>query len=300
MILDIWPGGSTLYGWDTPWGCIDRIPIMLEDREVAELLGIKVTETNVNIELLGNESDYISKLTRGGEVIIQKDLINQLKDKSLLPVNGMCAYVRRLITSVKAVKSFGELRIIDTCNSIIHQVPNEPLIIEGGSIVNSMPLDYIARIAGVARLKRELIKPPYITLYVTTILTRQDGEGVKVFILGKRRFKSIAMVSIPAKAVHPSLHDCLLTYIISATPAGTTDPSARQAALSDAKRLGIDLRRIIFMRSHYEKYGMLGIWDYAEELINELRERGITCVGRLGSWRELSIEEIVRELRVIK
>jgi len=302
LVFDIWHGGSTLYGWDL-WGqCVDRLPISVNDPSIVSALGGTPVEVSIEGELLGTEGDYESKVSLNGKVRIQRDWVAELVRKRWYASGGWCSVFRGLIrqrrTNTRAL--FGDLRLIDTERRLMYVLPHG--LIEYGKIVSSLPLEYIVRKAALINTNHAL-KMKYVTIYVTTVITRGRCKP-SLWFLGKRRFASSAIVSFPLKLLYPQLSlskdDLILTYAFVPQLMGELNPDVRQKVLADIKRLGLDVKNALFIRSHFERYGYLGQRDDVNDVISTLAENGIECVGRLGTWKELSIGEILAEYSPIK
>ncbi len=297
LVFDFWPGGSTLYGWDLLRRCVDRLPIGVNDPDTVSALGGTPIELSLEGELLGTESDYEFKITCGGKVRIQRDWITELAGRKWYVSGGWCSLFRELIKQEKTIAGilFGDLRFIDVKRKSIYVLPHG--LVEYDEAVSSLPLEYIAgKVIPLSICHR--FRAEYVTMYVTTVITRGGCEP-RVWFLGKRRFVSSAVVSLPLKLLYPKLSlakgDLTLTYTFVPQLMGGLNPDIRQKVLADLKRLGLDTRNALFIRSYFERYGYLGQRDGIDDIINLLMDYGIECVGRLGTWRELGISEILTE-----
>ncbi|GEM_PF-3070874 len=299
-IIDNWFGSSSLYGWDTQWGCLDRIPILLKNPEPLSSMGVEfsVYDVDVELELIGSESDYMGKILEGLDGVSPQDSwIVTAKPGRYLVRGGACSFLRMLASKSAAVKVFDELRLIRGRDGVIVTANTVTKCSEG--IVSTMPLDYVARKAGY----RNPPQPPYASLYVTLAIinTKHASGKVGVKLLGKRRYSSLLIVSVPAEALLPRLEaseEVLVVYALTVLRSGRIDPSVRQKTLSDLKRLGYDVRSASLIRCHFEKYGILGQANKAvEDLKNYVTEQRVKPAGRLGLWRELSVEDALRLAR---
>ncbi len=294
-VIDYWFGSSSLHGWDVRQGCLDRIPILLNDpariREAG--LELNVARVEVELELIGCESDYKGKILEGLKgACPQSSWIVEAEPGKYVVRGGMCRVFRGLALRSPAVKVFEELRLIKGFDKTV--VTANTLIRYSEGITNTMPLNYIARKAGYESAPQ----PPYASLHITlaVVNAKRGIEGVEIKLLGKHRYSSLLTVAIPAEILLPELNveGLIVVYAMAVLPSKGVDPSIRQKSLSDLRRLGYDIRSANLIRYHFEKYGILGYGDEAvEEIKNYLNEHNISLAGRLGLWRELSIEDIV-------
>jgi len=297
LVFDFWLGGSTLYGWDLLRQCMDRFPIGVNDPDTVSVLGGAPIELSLEGELLGTESDYEYKITCGGEVRVQRDWVAELVGRKWYASGGWCSLFRELVKQEKVIAGalLGDLRFIDVKRKSIYILPHG--LVEYDEVVSSLPLEYIAGKV-TPHNTRQRFKAEYATLYVTTVITRGECEP-RVWFLGKRRFASSAVISLPLKLLYPRLSlgngDLTLTYAFAPQLMGRLNPDIRQKVLADLKKLGLDVRNALFIRSHFERYGYLGEREGVDDTINQLMDYGIECVGRLGTWRELGISEILTE-----
>ncbi len=276
---------------------MDRLPIGVNDPDTVSALGGTPIELSLEGELLGTESDYEFKITCGDKVRIQRDWIAELVGRKWYVSGGWCSLFRKLVKQEKAIAGafFGDLRFIDVKRKFIYVLPHG--LVKYDKAVSSLPLEYIANKVTPLNIRRQF-KAKYVTLYITTVITRGGCEP-HVWFLGKRRFASSAVVSLPLKLLYPQSSlgkgDLTLTYAFVPQLMGGLNPDIRQKVLADLKRLGLDVRNALFVRSHFERYGYLGQRDGIDDVINLLEDHGIECVGRLGTWRELGISEILTE-----
>ncbi len=278
---------------------MDRLPIGVNDPGAISALGGTPIELSLEGELLGTESDYEFKITCGGRVRIQRDWVTELAGRKWYVSGGWCSLFRELIKQEKIIAGtlFGDLRFVDAKRKSIYVLPHG--LVEYDEIVSSLPLEYVLGKVIPLNIRHQL-KAKYVTLYIMTVITRGGCEP-RVWFLGKRRFASSAVVSLPLKLLYPQLRlrlgkgDLTLTYAFVPQLIEELNPDIRQKVLADLKRLGLDTRNALFVRSHFERYGYLGQRDGVDDIINLLVDYGVECVGRLGTWRELGISEILTE-----
>jgi len=297
LVFDFWSGGSTLHGWDFLKQCIDRLPIGVNDPNTINVLGGIPVELRLEDELLGTEGDYEFKVTCGGRVYVQRDWIAGLTGRKWYVSGGWCSLFRRLVSQsgIAAQAFFGDLRSVDFNRKTIYILPHG--LVRYEEIVNSLPLEYVInKIVYPGTHHRFPAK--YVTMYITVAIVRGDYEP-HIWFLGKRRFVSSAIVTLPLKLLYPQLdlgkEDLTLAYAFVPQLMGKLNPDARQKVMADFKRLGLDMRNSLFIRSHFERYGYLGQREGVDDVINMLADYGVECVGRLGTWRELGINEILAE-----
>lgn len=291
LILDLWEGGSTLYGWDIMGSCVDRVPIFVNDSYCINSLGAEPVELDVNVRLEGSESDYIAKITKEG---VEPSLfwLSRLESKTRVPQGGWCRLFRNMVSQIQATKLFGELRWLnpESCELGFGWWGT----IEYNKLIITMPLDYV-----VSKLRNEDVvnlrdKFNYLSFYVSVAVFRGKRDSVDVIFLGKNRYASALAVTVPllGKDGIFSGADYFLVYSFIPYHKHYMRGGLRQKALSDFKRLGLDVASIVAERGYFEKYGLLG--DGPE--VNVLsRTNNVVLAGRLGTWVEKGICDIVRE-----
>ncbi len=297
LVFDFWHGGSVLHGWDFLRRCVDRLPIGVNDPDTISALGGTSVELSLEGELLGTESDYEHKVTCEGRVRIQRDWIKELVGMKWYVSGGWCSLFRKLVSQNRMTTKafFGDLRYVNAKGKTIYVLPHG--LIRYEEIVNSLPLEYVINKTTHSNARYNF-PAKYATLYVTVVIVRGAYEP-RIWFLGKRRFVSSAIITLPLKLLYPQLNlgeeDLTLAYAFVPQLMGKLNPDVRQKVMADFKRLGLNTRNPLFVRSHFERYGYLGEREGIDDIINVLADYGIKCVGRLGTWRELGINEILAE-----
>ncbi len=292
LILDLWEGGSTLYGWDVMGSCLDRVPIFVNESNCINLLGGEPEELDVNTRLEGSELDYIAKVTKEG-VDPSMFKLSRLGSKTWFPRGGWCRLFRNLAKQTQATKLFGELRWLNPESRELGfgwwgTIKYDKLII-------TMPLDYV-----ISKLRSEKIANlnnnfSYLSFFITVAVFRGKRDSVEVVFLGKNRYASAVVVTMPLlyKGGIFSSADYFLAYSFILYHKHYMRGGLRQKALSDFKRLGLDVASIIAERGYFEKYGILGTKPETKEFS---WRSNIALAGRLGTWVEKGICDIMREL----
>lgn len=283
LIIDFWEGGSSLYGWDYMGGCIDRLPIYVTNPECIERLGGTPQELDSDSELIGEYRDYLGKFSLSELELPQ--WFREPPSKVYTPEKSWCQLFRAMITSVRSERKFGEILWIDLNSSAIKM--SQWGLVRFRQLINTLPLEYLVRKIKGCRAEEASRSFPFEPLYISVFIVRGREEKFKTFFLGKRKFFSAVIAKIPL----PKGGDYSLMYSIIPYTNYKEVGGFRQKAYSDLKRLGISSDRIVFERSYFEKYGVLG----KASLPGCLEMKNVVLSGRLGKWEEKGICDILKE-----
>ena len=287
LVIDIWEGGSYLYGWDLRGGiCLDRLPLMVNDSQCISKLGAIPVKYDINITLLGSEKDAMKKLEISS---FHEFWPLRFSSKAFLPENGWCALFRKLRNTLRGKQIFGELKYIDPVNKEIRVGWWDKIRYD--VMYNSMPLDYI-----LTKIRTSVSKKlTYFPLYIGSYVLKGNLEEIRIYILGKRKYASAVSVLIPFSIGEQNASflqgKLIRAYLFIPYLKFKSQGAFREKALSDLKRLNFKEEDIIVERGYYEKYGILS----AIESPPDLGDYKINLVGRLGTWRDKGICEIVNE-----
>ncbi len=280
LIIDFWEGGSSLYGWDHMGSCVDRLPIYVTNPECIERLGGTPQELDSESELIGEYRDYLRKFSL--DVAELPQWFREPLSKVYIPREGWCQLFRTMISGVRSERKFGEIIWIDLNSSAIKM--SQWGLVRFRELFNTFPLEYLVRKIKGCSPGEASRNFPFEPLYVSVFIVKGREEKFRTYLLGKRKFFSVAVVKVPMP------HDGDYSLMYSIIP--YTDYKAvggfRQKAYSDLKRLGVSVDKIVFERSYFEKYGVLGKASFPECL----KMGNVVLSGRLGEWREKGICDI--------
>ncbi len=287
IVVDVWEGGSTLYGWDMKGWCVDRLPLFVDDSFcVKAALGTPM-EFDVKIEVEGEESDAAEKIGIRAEELSSIWPLRALKrgDVVYASRNGWCSAYRKLLSSMKANTIFGELKEIDLVNKIVRIAWWEPIHFD--LLVNTLPLDYFMRKAGEREFSGSFKGVPF---YISLFAIRLKTNEVLIKILGRRKFNSVYVVLVPGKLY--GRDDLSFAYVVLPYERLMSLGSFNEKGYSDLKRLlGIKVSEVISVRGYFEKYGILR----ESPSQGSLSFSNVVFAGRLGKWNELGICDLVKE-----
>ena len=297
VIIDIWEGGTTLYGWDTYVGiCIDRLP-MISDKPC--LHNLKFIKLEPEVEDIGHEEGFNDKVLKHLPNV-QINWLSRLTLKGYVPRKGWCNLIRSLRESIHISRLYGEIKYILLDEHIVRVGWRTG--IRYGEIVSSMPVPYVLSkiITSNTELKK-LINDSvfeYASLYIVTLIIRNYGiRNVKVIRVGKKGFLTALVYLIPSSEIYELNNDSLIVYIMAPITLATLKPEIGSKLISEAKKLGvrIDMKSIIMYRDYFEKYAFLGAMnESATKVVNVLSSvYNFRFKGRLGLWREVSICDLI-------
>ncbi len=299
-IVDIWEGGSLLYGWKltvpTPLRCLDRVPIFCKEPSHVEELGGKPIATEPDISFMGSEEGYRNKVTLDNRVEIQRDWILEYSRSRYYVRGGWCNIFSRLRDGVKVPRVYGELQKI--------LLEDHILIVKGsrikyGVILNTLPLPYVLSKLVDGELSDYLGTLRYISLYIISLVVKKQLNRLKVTYVGKRGYSLAAVVELPVSYLVNELKNYAVIYCFVPTALGKLRAELFQKVLTELRKLRIieTYGNVIIERSYFERYGLLGAIssNRINHVIKELRKCGIYLGGRLGLWQEKSIYDIISD-----
>ena len=285
LIIDVWEGGSVLYGWDFLNSCLDRLPLLVEDSDCVKRLGGRPVEFDIMTELLGMEKDIIRKLQLND---LSRFWPFKLSKNAYLPANGWCTLFRKKISKVQSKRIFGEIKYIDPQEKELRVSWWRKL--NYNTLYNTLPLDYLMKkLRDLDSVKNGLKSIP---LYISSLLIRSRLDEFRIYYLGKKKYASVTVIHSPL--LNPKLSGYSIAYMLIPYQAFRDQGAFRERAISDAKKLGLLEGEPVFIRGYFEKYGVLlgGVSELAH-----FRNYGIILLGRLGKWKELGICDILNEMK---
>ena len=296
LILSLRDTPSSLEGWDINNTCIDRVPMYVMERGCVNNLGFKAREIQYDYLLVGDEETLNEKVyPPHAELtgVFWYDVLPTKYSTLYQPESGWCSVIKFLRGRSRAARIYAGITEIDPLRRRVR--------IEGGSLldyeklINTLPQDLLlSRLKGVSTevLSSYVYVPYNISVLIGVTEQRLDPNETMVYALGKRRFMaSHVVLSKPPLAGLNSNHT--LIHILTPLQRSTPKSEILARGISELRSLGLRVKDLLFVRSHIEKYGVLsGKTEDSERLFREL---GIEVRGRYGSWRELSICDIIRE-----
>ncbi|RLG80454.1 MAG: hypothetical protein DRO09_03130 [Thermoprotei archaeon] len=298
-IVDFWEGGSTLYGWSLNGRCIDRFPVFIGSPDCLEVLKGKPLQLRFDVEFQGSVKGYLEKVNDR----YQRSWIKDLEKRMYTSQNGFCSVFRELQKGVKARRVYGEVSSIYVDKKLVYV--SWLGAIGYRNLVNTLPLNYFLSKARLTEFKGDEAFKDYLSratfsyksLYVLMMIM-EGGKlsEAKVYNIGKKGFYLATVVLLPGWKIYPWLGNKLVIYAIAPLDLGSLRAEISNRLLVEVKRAGINIKNVLVFREYFERYGVLGSEDlsYVEE---RLREYGITLSGRLGTWKEKSVCEIVNEFK---
>ncbi|MEO3993355.1 MAG: hypothetical protein QN229_03475 [Desulfurococcaceae archaeon TW002] len=294
-LLLSWTGSSsTLDGWDFTNTCIDKLPLFLET-ECLERLGFDTSEIDYKYVLIGEEESLKNKISSEGEDSPHTwyDLFPKTCGKVYKPVFSWCQIIKILRSKIAFPRLYANILRID---------PNEKtVLLDGGAtieyenIVSSIPQDLLlTKLKGVdpMNVSASYARLPYnISLIIGKVNQKISDDEVIVYALGRKRYIASHVVLLKNN-INYLKNEYALIYVLTPLKRDTNKTEILIKNFSELDNIGIRVRDVVFARSYIEKYGRL--LKPKENLYTKLlEEAGIRLIGRYGSWKELSICDII-------
>jgi len=301
VIIDIWEGGSSLYGWDFINGCIDRLPMLVKTK--CQLLGDeRYTQVRPVIEVIGNEEGFTEKVYSKLPEESQINWLNIMSEGGFMLRSGWCSMLRKLKNkTAKISRIYGEVKYIHLDKSAIKVGWRKE--VRYSKAIITMPLPYILpRIITTNNVIKRMsnnIKLNYVSLYVMTIVVSKSEvklEEPKIIKVGRKGLLTALIYLLPMDEIY-NLSNSILIYVLSPITLNLLKPELSSRILSELKRINlpINFKSIYFYRDYFERYAILGKFkDDIRNLISILKDYGIDLLGRLGAWRDVSICDILK------
>jgi len=274
LVVDVWEGGSDLYGWSLGSLCIERVPMFLPRACCQQLLRDSLTEVNVEVTVEGPEKGLAEKFGEATKTTLW------LGGKLLVPERPLCTYFREFLRRVTTTRIFSPISRIDLSYKVLRTYHCD---IEYDELVNTLPLDYFLSKAGLNDLRSHL---GYRSAHAVLAVAESRLEDYTKIFVGHRGYLVGYVVSYGRSP--------LGNYIYAFTPITRSTLKAELIGrtLSELKRLKIIEGHIKMLRTHLIKYFMFS--GSTEEVSETLRKYGIALAGRYGTWADLSICDICR------
>ena len=218
LIVDLWEGGSVLYGWDLGNACIDRLPMVSKYKcsFTHKEVHTEFFEFKPSIQLIGTEKGFEDKIDLAN---VQVNWLKTIVKGGYVPLNGWCTLFRMLKSVVKVRRIYGEIKYILPSKNLIKIGWIEGLIYE--ELINTMPIPYILDKIIWDEHKYERLKSKsrfeYTSLYVITLLTKliKGADEVKAILVGKKGLLSALIIMIPSNIIYKRLGSYLLVYVLA-------------------------------------------------------------------------------------
>ncbi|MCS7100043.1 MAG: hypothetical protein RMH84_05145 [Sulfolobales archaeon] len=272
VIVDIWEGGSDLYGWTLGSSCLDRVPVFLTRKCCYEIFGEVFEEVDVEVVIEGPESGVREKM---GDV---DSSFLSFCGRLLLPERRVCDCYRSFLRKSKAGRVFSPISRIDLESKTVKTYHRE---LEYGELVNTRPLHYFLTKAGLSDLSSQLT---YASAYILVLVGKVGlREFAKMFI-GHRGYSLGLVVSYRETPIGRTVY-AFIPFDRKSLRAELTN-----RAIAELKRLKVIEEPIVFLRSFYSKYFRLR--SDAKEIGEFLKKHDVLLAGRYGKWSEVSICDI--------
>ncbi len=312
LLLDYARRSSILYGYDAVLRgkscCIDSIPILLNDDDVAEISNLisnnlRIIKTNVDVELIGTEEGYTNKIK--GEFIPQVNWFDEIVNGRLFIDNGFCR-VFRYLDSKCSNKFFGEIRRVELTNKKVRILDRD---VTYDKLIVTYPLDFMLRkIKGIPiSIKDSLSKLNFESILSTLIVVKSKlcaNDGIKIVKVGKKGFLT-TLITLIGSDFYSSLSKLLgreytIVYALSPTSVNKLRGELDRLVLNELRRLiNLQINDIILYRQIFIKYGLIGTVNYDDmkNLEEYFKSYDAYLIGRTAKWRDMRLSEIIREVR---
>jgi len=305
LIIDVWRGGSLLNGWDIALSgeliCLDRVPLLCRSTYLLESLSGESESIDISVNFMGTEEGYRSKVTLEGKVIIQHDWLMEYSKSKYFIKGGWCKIYRSLKRQVNISRIYGEVqKVLPDDRTLI--IKNSKIIYS--KILNTLPLPYVLSRLANSDLNKyaEIFK--YVSFYIVALIIKEALDHLKLTYVGRRGFSLAAVVEVPGRYLLS--HDDEYKVLYSFVPVTFNYLRAElyQKVMSELRKLKIikSDNIVVAERSYFERYGLLGVVksDCIEHISKELRKFEIYLSGRLGSWSDKSILDILASVKDVK
>lgn len=292
VISDLWERGSILGGIEVCGVEFDRVPML--SRNPPNLPELELISVKPATVFIGSESSYDAKVSRNTN--IQRNWLLELSAGGKMPkkfFSGMFKELRGRVTNE---------RVYDALSRVELKSRKVTFLRYGGmdycKLVSSLPLPYMM---GKFILNSGRTPPPielnYVSLLVEIALAEYKIEEYTVMYVGKSHIIPHTVVLIPLRLFKEDLlSDYVLIYSITSVkrPYSSYKGEYIDRLLKDLRKLGLRDMRFLCRKLIFEKYGLLGATGpEVEEVVKTLKDFDVEFIGRLGTWKEVSIDEIL-------
>ncbi|MCD6278525.1 MAG: hypothetical protein J7J11_02470 [Desulfurococcales archaeon] len=305
LIVDVWRGGSLLNGWNITLSgeliCLDRVPLLCRSARLIESLGGESESIDVSVNFMGTEEGYRSKVTLEGKVVIQHDWLMEYSESKYSVKGGWCKMYRSLKRRANISRIYGEVqKVLPDDRTLI--IKNSKITYS--KILNTLPLPYVLRRLTNSDLSKyaEIFK--YVSFYIVTLIIREALDYLKLTYVGRKGFSLSAVVEVPGRYLLSRGDGYKVLYSFVPVTFNYLRAELYQKVMSELRKLKIikSDNIVVAERSYFERYGLLGVIksDCIEHISKELRKFEIYLSGRLGSWSEKSILDILASVKDVK
>ncbi|MEM0453641.1 MAG: hypothetical protein QXO98_03195 [Sulfolobales archaeon] len=297
IISDLWDRGSLLSGIEICGIELDRVPILI--RDLPKLPEVEFNSVKPSVIFVGNETSYNAKASK--KIDIQRNWLLELSNGGKIPKKFFCWVFKDLRRRV------GNKRIYDTLGKI--ELNNKKLkflrygTLNYDKLVNSLPLPYfMEKITPKPYTNTLHYKLDYVSLLIEIALAKYEMEEYTIIYVGRSNIVPHTIALIPLTHLNnelPQGHTLIYSITSMKRPYSSYKGEYTDRLISDIRKLGLQDMKFICRKLIFEKYGFLGPANHElEDLINFLKDHDIELIGRLGTWKELSISDILNHTSV--
>ncbi|MCX8186521.1 MAG: hypothetical protein N3G48_05380 [Sulfolobales archaeon] len=295
VIIDIWDEGSLLSGIQICNTIVDKAPLLMNGHiPIADLITI-----HPNSIFIGSESSYIRKVSKG--VDLQRNWLLELSRGGKMPRNFFHSIYKKFRHEAIAKRVYDVIDKLELSNRRITLLRYGTVSYD--KLVNSLPLPYImSKVDLNPKFKNTFLKLGYVSLLIGISVAKVRVEEYTTVFIGKTNIVPHTVVLIPLKILKEDLIDYVLIYSVTSIKRPYSDYKGEYVSrlLNDVKKLGFKDVRFICSKLVFEKFGLLGNMDAdLEAVINILKDHDVELLGRLGTWREISITDILDHAGVL-
>lgn len=297
VINDLWERGSLLGGIEVCGVELDRVPMLSRTPpNMPELELISVKPATV---FIGSESSYNAKVSRNTD--IQRNWLLELSAGGKIPkkfFSGMFKELRGRVTNKRVYDTLSRVELSSRKVTFLRYGTMDYY-----KLVNSLPLPYMM---GKVILNSGRILPPpeldYVSLLIEIALAEHKIEEYTIVHVGKSNIIPHTVVLIPLRLFKEDLppHYVLIYSITSIKrPYSSYKGEYVDRLLKDLRKLGFRDMRFLCRKLIFEKYGLLGATGPdVEEVVKTLKDFDVELIGRLGTWKDISIDEILNYVSI--
>ncbi|MEM2206257.1 MAG: hypothetical protein QXK16_03420 [Sulfolobales archaeon] len=297
LIADLWERGSLLGGIEVCGMEFDRVPMLsknLPGLPKLELISVKPAAV-----FIGSESSYNVRVSRNTDV--QRNWLLELSIGGKIPkkfFNGMFKELRSRVTNERVYDILSRAELSSRKVRFLRYGT-----IDYCKLVSSLPLPYVMGKAVLNSGKTlPLVELNYVSLLVEIALAEYKIEEYTVIYVGKSNIIPHTVVLIPLRLFKEDLlSDYVLVYSITSIkrPYRNYKGEYVDRLLKDVRKLGFQDMRFLCHKLIFEKYGLLGtVGPEVGEVVGTLKDFNVELIGRLGTWKEMSIDEILNYVSI--
>jgi hypothetical protein len=269
LVVDLWEGGSDLYGWSIGSYCVDRVPIFLRRSCCTANLRWDLLEVDVNVSVEGLESVVSEKLGDLSTTVVG------FSGRLYTPAKPVCRYFRRLRSESRAQHLYSPIVRVDL---ELREVVTYHAKVEFSELVNTLPLHYLLLKSGLKSLAEEL---GYSSAHILMLVAESSLKEYSKLFIGHRGYLTSCVISYREEPLGRIL------YAITPLTRGTYKEDLTAKVMGELKRLKVVSGKPKSYRSFYIKY--FRFYGNPRRALEELRKYKVLSLGRYGSWSELDL-----------